>query len=199
MAFVVHISASAADPHVVSLARAFILSMFFVPTLVGVWWLLLFRRAYVAQQFDKPGRGPVSISVIGVYLLASIPFLLLLQTVTPHHVVPGFGRALMGRKFVVYFAFWTAVHLVLGIGLLSWKAWTHMATVLYLLLYIVADSYTLFFRNAATLFSFKDSANVLIGRFALGWGAISIAVALYFLFTRRRAYRAACEARMRAV
>jgi len=130
---------------------------------IGVWWLVLFTRRSVREQFQpappavaaefappapavplpvvpppapRPGRVPVLILVVAILLLAATPGLL----ITPFMHFPAlfFTKVLYGRAADLFYFAYFIVALTLGVGLLRLKRWSLPAAVAF---YVFRMSY----------------------------------------------------------
>lgn len=120
--------------------------LFFVA--IGVWWLVLFTRRSVREQFQRAtpvpageiaapaaipppaprlGRVPVAAVVVAILLLASTPGALLV----PFLHFPAFvlGKVFYGSAADMFYFGYSAIELILGVGLLRLQRWSLPATV----------------------------------------------------------------------
>ena len=155
---------------------------------------------------------PVSIIVIAVFLLVgalfagfSVPL-----TVRMHVPILLLGVLITGAKGLAAAIVIAALLLFLGIALLRRKPWSLDVTIAYAifatlnaLLFLVSSSRDAYFKIVISYYQvppglqpdfFPDTMRTIVtGSMALG--ILANLVALYFLWTRRGAYRAACGAR----
>ena len=149
-------------------------------------------------------RRPVSITVIAVFLLmGAAAFPLFLFYPASWRVTAVFGVVLTGRAVLVVFAIYSALGLVLGVGLLLLKPWARVAAILYaaVLTVNVAVSTRAQMRaiqmlqstmglpalpgNQAQMFQRMMHVSMIFG---VVFGVALNLVAIYFLFTRRAAF-----------
>jgi hypothetical protein len=117
-------------------------------TVIGVWWLLLFNSSRSKLYFAWSGAGmpasvppesrrPLSISIIGWYLLISA----LVTAAAGILRIPGllFGAVLTGWVALAWYTVFTAVNLYLGTGLLQLQEVARVGSIVYFLL-IAANS-----------------------------------------------------------
>jgi hypothetical protein len=136
-----------ADPNLSGLVRASILIFYGFPLAIGVWWLILFNRQSVANQFIRPTGGaldtsgfpaeisapkpalPLPVAVLGVFLaLSSLSILFPLFVPLP---VILFGHAIRGGLGVAIWIGSCFLCGAAGIGLLRLKPWSyHLAIAL---------------------------------------------------------------------
>jgi hypothetical protein len=210
-----------------------------IPLALGLWWLLLFTRRSMREQFapgatldtvqpprafvppapplasssqftsrgmQLPYRRPVSITVIAIFLLAgAAAFPLFLFYPASWRVIALFGVVLTGRAVLVVLATYSALGILLGVGLLLLKPWARMGAIVC----AVAVTVNVAVSTRAQMRAFQMLQSAM-GMSALpGNGAqmfqrmmqvsmifgvvFSVAVnfvALYFLVTRRGAFYA---------
>ncbi|HEV1994586.1 MAG TPA: hypothetical protein VGR03_09665 [Candidatus Acidoferrum sp.] len=117
------------------------LSIFYgAPALMAVWWLILFNRKNVKQQFVDPmpgeaspavqtRRAPLAIVILAWFLIVSsglaLPFLLL-EYRAPMML---FGHLLGGAAGAAYFVAAWGLQLASGVGLLRLKRWSYPLTI----------------------------------------------------------------------
>jgi hypothetical protein len=113
-----------------------------IPTLVAVWWLLLFTRRSVVAQFHASttvgGEStsappsvlnnpecPLGIRIIGWYLASFILFLPFIPFLTSHLPALYFGHLFRGPSAVLAHLLSCVLFAVPGIGLLVLKRWSY--------------------------------------------------------------------------
>ena len=140
-------------PQMVLYIRLGIGAFYGAMTVVGVWWLLLFNSSRGKQYFAESGAGisgtgipagvppedgrPLSISIIGWYLLVSTLFTAIAAILR----LPGmlFGAVITGWVALAVYTAFTAVNLYLGTGLLQLQEPARVGSILYFLI-VVANS-----------------------------------------------------------
>ena len=170
----------------------------------------------VVAMREAPARSarkiPVSIIVIAVFLLVgalfagfSVPL-----TVRLHVPILLLGVLITGAKGLAAAIVIAALLLFLGIALLRRKPWSLDVTIAYAifatlnaLLFLVSSSRDAYFKIVISYYQVPPGLQpdffphtmrtIVMGSMALG--ILANLVALYFLWTRRGAYRAACGAR----
>ena len=154
---------------------------------------------------------PVSIIVIAVFLLVGALFVGFSVPLTVHMHVPVvlLGLLITGAKGLAAAIVIGALLLFLGIALLRRKPWSLDATIAYAvfatlnaLLFLVSSSRDAYFKIVLSSYQaptglppdfFPHTMRTIVtGSMAVG--ILANLVALYFLWTRRGAYRAACGA-----
>lgn len=212
--------------------------LFSIPLGIAIWWLVLFLRKSVRMQFETvPGPAvaqpflgleraaqvsavasssvrkiPVSILVIAIYFLATAPFSVFIFAFPflRHMPMMIFGTVMHAGSFWAYTLAATALHLVLGIGLLRRRMWAYLATGVYCVFLFANSAATMLRPSAADSFlKMMQEADPALGQASSNlppeffhyqmyagaiFGMALAGVGLYFLWTRRAAYRAACAA-----
>lgn len=116
---------------------------------IAVWWLVLFTRKSVVEQFSgaaslatardsavaveprafvtapQQPRRPLAVTIIAWFYLASLPSMIfsILIYQLQKMSVPFFGLLLEGKEVVIYFIINSSVLLLAGIALLKNRAW----------------------------------------------------------------------------
>jgi hypothetical protein len=194
---------------------------FLAATAISGWWLVLFTCERVRLQFAIGALAgqdgglapqiPVSIRVIAILSLAGEAFLLFsLQSVVRRHLpLVVFGVFTLGWPLFAYGAALVAAQIVLPIFVLRKHNWALEGMIWYTIANLLNAS--LFFASRARnryfqvisqhdAISFGTSAQAQYHRVrAVSYGGHIFAICLgvfflYFLFTRRKAFRAACAA-----
>lgn len=189
-----------------------VVGVFYVLLLaIGVWWLVYFNRRKVREAFaggmpveEPASQRPLSIAIIAWILVSSaplMPFLVLLK-----FPAPLMGFTLTGRAaLLTYLAFGVAGTLA-GYWLLKMKPQGHTLTVGYFLFGLINGMVNCAVPGTLERMKqmFLESLSMQLPREAMPpeppiWVSIFIsvlcmAVPLYFLFTRKKSYFAACEA-----
>jgi len=144
-------------PQMVLYIRLGIGAFYGAMTVVGAWWLLLFNSNRGKQYFAESGAGirgtgirgtgipagvpetarPLSISIIGWYLLVSTLFTAIAAILR----VPGllFGAVITGWVALAVYTAFTAVNLYLGTGLLQLQEPARVGSIVYFLI-VAANS-----------------------------------------------------------
>ena len=101
---------------------------------IGVWWLVLFnlrstKEYFVQEALSAPPARPLSISVIGWYLLISSPFLMVPMVIR----LPAFlfGAVVTGWAGLAVYAVFAAAQVFLGAGLLRLREPARVGTIVY--------------------------------------------------------------------
>jgi hypothetical protein len=209
-----------------------------IPLSCSIWWLILFTRKSVRIQFqaaslEAVNRGvtadapaipvsqlsaisakkiPLSILIIGIYLLAMVPFSLFSVALPYMRRMPIvlFGQILWPGSGWFYMLALGAVHLALGTGLLMRKWWALLATSAYCV-FLIANSLASILRphtydrmieilrqmtpDLAQIYTLIPGMRVAY-YFGMLFGLCLPMVGLYFLVTRRKAYREACAGKV---
>jgi hypothetical protein len=201
------------------------MAMFVAAMAISGWWLVLFTRERVRLQFAIGGLAgqdgapapqiPVSIRVIAILSLAEEAFLLFsLQSIVRRHLpLVVFGVFTSGRPLFAYGAALVAAQIVFPIFVLRKHAWALEGMVWYAIanllnasLFLASHARNRYFQAVSQhdAISFGTSAQAQYHRVrAVSYGgqlfAICIGVfCLYFLLTRRKAFRAACSVPVQA-
>lgn len=170
-----------------------------IPSICSIWWIVYFSRFSVGQQFSPATERPVSISVIGAFLVASASLAGILsftEYMTYRNVAfKIFGWIAIGAYAWICFGLWVVLSLVVGSGLLLGKRWANRAAMVCILIYVLFGLSTIRSGQVAHEFLMSNGswnyARHGIGRLALfdtAWDLSFGAVALYFLWSRRGAF-----------
>ena len=137
------------QPPATSFLHVFLVLIYGIPVLIGVWWLILFNRRDMARQFApevmmmedgvtpipaKPSC-PLPIAILAWFQLLSacwMPVLLLLNPSTP---VLLFGYAIYGKSAAVIYAFLIVTLLLCSVGLLQLRRWSYPLLIGYYVFY----------------------------------------------------------------
>jgi hypothetical protein len=188
------------------------IGIYLVPMLLGLWWLIYFNRAAVKAEFPHgvvPGVGPrrpLSIAVIAWHLIAfgimMIPFALFAW---PAYL---FGIVLTGwTAKLTYFVFGVA-QLVVGVGLLKLKPWSHTAAVWFCIYAMVHGVVFAFLPDKAARLAeflqhfppkFRVDTPLLKLTDSMFWFSavatwLTFGTALWYLLTRKKAFLKAAKA-----
>ncbi len=181
---------------------------YFLLIAIAVWWIYLFRKASLKQQFlgELPAAGlprrPLSITLVACFLLIrSIQSLVLVPLRVPAGL---FGFILTGWEASLFYLFYAAAQLWLGFGLLRLKPWSRTLAV-YVFLFGIANGLLFVLlpgRIERVLAIFMSQVPPAIRTQEAFWTAwskswmqagfgvsvILMAIAIWFLVTRRKAF-----------
>lgn len=139
------------DAHTMAAVRGILVVSFGFPMAIAAWWLVLFLRPGVRQQFSStagatvvatPFVRPVSITVIAVFLLLGVPgmlWVLYLMFPTRATGIPTMvlGVLVSGWGATAFNVAALAANLALGLGLWRMKPWARTGAIAYLSFSIV--------------------------------------------------------------
>lgn len=204
-------------PQVTSMLRVVMIVTLGTPGVVAAWWLVLFTRPGVKQQFmsreaappagapatTPGGARPLSITVIAIWLLVSalaMPWVLYATWPTRPAAMPTlvFGAAIFGWKATAWSLALLAADITLGLGLWWLKPWARVGAIIYCVFSMV-NMFALALRPDAfaRVFGTMKSANPALASFAIPrtflWvlallSAALAAVALRFLIKSKTAF-----------
>jgi hypothetical protein len=143
-----------ADPVVSKPVLASVLAFTYgIPILVAIWWLVLFTRRSVVEQFHAAAAAgiginpptpllnnpecPLAIRAVGWYLASFILFLPFLPFLPSHLPALYFGHLFKGPSGILAHFLSFALFAIPGIGLLLLKRWSYVLTFGTQLLYCV--------------------------------------------------------------
>jgi hypothetical protein len=198
-----------ADPAMVTLLKAAIGGFFAAVALIGAFWLIYFNRSGVRAQFGS-GRAvsgeisrPVSISIIAwLFLIGGVFFLGAALLSFPIVV---FGLLIGGWPSRVLSVLFAAFNLWVGTGLLRLKPLSRVLAMAFLTYGVVnmallmglpgserrmragMESVPAVLRGPAEYRGSPTTAASMM-LFGLGFGVVSGAIQLWFLYTRRAAF-----------
>ena len=119
--------------------RWFLLGIYGIPLLIGIWWLILFNRKSVKAQFARQGESadqgprklacPLPIAVLAWFYVASVLNLLFLPLLSFHLPLFVFGRVLPGSTGGAVLMLSSLAFAIAGIGLLKLKPWSYSLTI----------------------------------------------------------------------
>ena len=181
---------------------------------LGIFWLVYFSRRRVKATFvgeaeaNVARRGPLSMTIIAWILVVGGALSLLYVPFSVPAVV--FGIVLRGWAARIVFAFFAAVSLAAGVGILRWRPKAHS---LALGLYVVGlfNALSLLIPGsmermlvAVQEFLPRTPVQQAVSMEPFLWigflsGFLGSCVFLWFLVTRRRAFLEACENRPHAM
>ena len=113
---------------------------------IGVWWLVLFNlsstKEYFAQHApSQPPSRPLSVSMIGWYLLISSPFLAAMAVVRMPAFV--FGAVITGWGGLAVYTLFAGAQIYLGTGLLRLREQARLGTIGYFCLMALNSAITM--------------------------------------------------------
>ncbi|HEV3202066.1 MAG TPA: hypothetical protein VGZ73_29410 [Bryobacteraceae bacterium] len=170
---------------------------------IGAWWLLLFNSSATKQYFaelPEPGSRPLSIAIIGWYLL-----LCAVGTATGAILrMPAilFGAAVTGWAALAVYTVFTAVEIYLGAGLLQLQESVRVASIVWFALMALNSVVTVALPGFASRMQIVQQALPAFLRAGQqqppieGTGGLIlistliVAVPIWFLVRRREAFRA---------
>jgi hypothetical protein len=190
-------------PETMQNIRVGIAAFYGAMAVIGAWWLLLFNssgtKQYFAERDAAPGARPLSISIIGWYLLLSS-----VVTATGAILrVPGmlFGVILTGWAALAIYTAFTAMQIYLGAGLLQLQESARVASIVWFALMAVNSAVTLVLPGFAgrmqimqqALPAFLGGGQQPVPIEGTGgmmlMGTLIVVVPIWFLVRRRRAFR----------
>ncbi len=119
--------------------RWILLFFYGLPSIVGIWWLILFNRKTVKAQFaatttsaasgqTQKSRCPLPVAVLAWFYITSILNLLFLPFLPFHVPTFVFGRVLSGSAGVTVLMLSSLAFAAAGVGLLKLKLWSYSLT-----------------------------------------------------------------------
>ena len=156
-----------APPQALTFARAFVVIMYGLPVLVGIWWLVLFNRKDVSRQFQAepimmedgvtpvPGKPacPLPIAILAGFSLVSVCFMPLLFLMSTQFPIMLFGHAIYGRSALAIYSLMSVTLAASGIGLLQLKKWSYPLSIGYHVLWCANGIVTLLNPKSWTMFN----------------------------------------------
>jgi hypothetical protein len=139
------------QPKAATFMRAFVVIIYAIPAVIGIWWLILFTRKDIARQFQaerlmmedgvtplpaKPAC-PLPIAILAGFWLISICFLPLLFLMPIPIPMILFGHAIFGRPALAVYVLMSVTLAVASIGLLQLRKWSYTLTIGYHLFWCV--------------------------------------------------------------
>lgn len=192
------------SPATMQNVRVGIAAFYGAMAVIGAWWLLLFNssatKQYFAERTAEPDARPLSIAIIGWYLL-----LCAVGTATGAILrMPGmlFGLILTGWEALAIYTAFTAVEIYLGAGLLQLQESARVASIAWFGLLavnsvvtvalpgfagrmqIVQQALPAFLRGGQTPLPIEGTGALML------MGTLIVAVPIWFLVRRRAAFRA---------
>jgi hypothetical protein len=194
------------SPRVMEITRKAIAGFYGALSIIGVWWLILFNSRGAKQYFAEtvePGLGerPLSVSIIGWYLLA----VALSTAVMAVLRVPAmmFGWFATGWIAVLIYTVFTAVEVYLGTGLLQLQEHARVGSIVFFsvmavnpLITVAAPGYAEHMQRLKTMMprlarvepgspAMEASGTLMLTATAF------MAIPIWFLVRRRPAFRGA--------
>jgi hypothetical protein len=192
------------DPRIMTALRIGMSAFYGLLAGIGIWWLLLFNKQttkhyFAALQLDeKPGGRPLSISIIGWYLIAASPFSAAMAVFQVPAVIC--GLVITGWGALAVYSLFAVAQLYLGAGLLQLQEHARIGAVGFFLLGIVNGVLTIIpggfeakievMRRAAPKFFPAGMPTQMpqpMWVFAL-MGMVFVAVPIWFLVRQRAAF-----------
>ena len=201
------------DPHMMAVVRAMLIVSLAFPMGIAVWWLVLFLRQGIKQQFGgaagetleapRSGGRPVSITLIAICLLLSAPQMLWMLYLTfPTHPagLPTMvlGTLISGWAATAFCLAAFAAVLTLGLGLWRMKPWARKGAIVYSV-FSILNSITMGLRpdSFSLISTAMKTANPALASYPIPqgflwfivlFGAGLPAVALWFLVKRKASF-----------
>jgi hypothetical protein len=122
------------------LFRLVLLAIYGAPLAVGIWWLVLFSRKSVKEQFagtaipvdlsvpQKP-RCPVPIAVLAWFFITSAANVIIIPFLPFRMPAVLFGHLVVGAEGTLLYLIMCLLLVVAGIGLLKLKPWSYPLTI----------------------------------------------------------------------
>jgi hypothetical protein len=141
------------QPRAATFMRVFVLIMYGLPAVIGVWWLILFTRKGIVRQFQAepimtedgvtlvPACLPIAI--LARFSLISVCFIPLLFLMPVPIPVMLFGHAIFGRPARAVYVLLSITLAVFSIGLLQLRKWSYPLAIGYRLFWCVNGTVTL--------------------------------------------------------
>jgi hypothetical protein len=122
------------NPNLMDTVRWVMAGFYGVLAAIGVWWLVLFNLSRTKEYFaqgspGEPGARPLSVSVIGWFLLAGSLFLAAMAVFRLPAFV--FGVVITGWGGLVVYTIFAAAQIFLGTGLLQLQEHARVGTIGY--------------------------------------------------------------------
>ncbi|MGB8474718.1 MAG: hypothetical protein WCE61_11600 [Candidatus Acidiferrum sp.] len=129
--------------------RLVLVAIYTAPLAVGIWWLALFSRKAVKDQFartvvpvdfsqsQKP-RPPVPITVLAWFFITSAANILIVPILPSRFPMMLFGHLFYPPAGTIIFVLSCALVTVAGIGLLKLKPWSYTLTIALQLLWLAS-------------------------------------------------------------
>jgi len=122
------------------LFRGILLTIYGMPLLIGIWWLVLFNRKSVKAQFagtavfadqslPRKPACPLPVAVLAWFYVASVLNLLFLPLLPFHVPLMLFGYVLPGSAGKIVLIITSLAFAIAGIGLLKLKPWSYSLTI----------------------------------------------------------------------
>jgi hypothetical protein len=192
------------SPQTMQNVRVGIAAFYGAMAVIGAWWLLLFNSSATKQYFTErpaaPESRPLSISIIGWYLLLSSVGTAAAAILR----MPGmlFGVIFTGWAALAIYTAFTAVEIYLGAGLLQLQETARVASIVWFGLLAVNSVVTVVLPGFAgrmqivqqALPAFLRAGQYPVPIEGIGglmlMGTLIVALPIWFLLRRQRAFRA---------
>lgn len=138
--------------------RWFMVFIYGVPLIVGIWWLILFNRKSIKAQFSgalissdaalpqKP-RAPLPITVLAWFYVTSILNVLFLPFLPFRIPILIFGRVVSGNMGLAVLLLSCLVFFACGLGLLKLKPWSYSLTIGLQVFWLASTAVSMFSPN----------------------------------------------------
>jgi MFS family permease len=194
--------------------RWFFLVIYGLPLMVGVWWLILFNRKAIREQFVRPTtlldptapqklRCPLPVSVLAWFLISSAVNVVIVPFLPISFPVILFGHQIPGAGGKIFLLLNCVLLIVAGAGLLKLKPWSYPLTIAFQLFWLVSGVVSMLSSNYDALMapaitdmnnamrlpqSFYSTSDFLrnIHRFMFIGFLIPIVIVAMLLYYRRR-------------
>jgi hypothetical protein len=194
--------------------RWFFLLIYGLPLMVGVWWLILFNRRVIREQFVRPTtlldptapqklRCPLPVSVLAWFLISSAVNVVIVPFLPISFPVILFGHQIPGAGGKIFLLLNCLLLIVGGAGLLKLKPWSYPLTIAFQLFWLVSGVVSMLSSNYDALMapaitdmnnamrlpqSFYSTSDFLrnIHRFMFIGFLIPIVIVAMLLYYRRR-------------
>jgi len=132
--------------------RLILLFIYGAPTVIGIWWLILFSRETIKFQFrGKPEflaslepRPPLPIAILAWIFITTAAHAVLLPFLPFSMPLVLFGHFIYGRAGTISYAVLCIIFLGLGVGLLKLKPRAYTATIVVQLFFLTSGIVTAF-------------------------------------------------------
>ena len=113
--------------------RFFLIVIYGLPTVIGIWWLILFTRKSVKAQFagtasstapQKP-RPPLPVAILAWFLITGAAHVVILPFLPFSIPVSLFGHFFYGTAATLLYVCFCLISVVAGVGLLKLKPWSY--------------------------------------------------------------------------
>jgi hypothetical protein len=163
-----------APEETIHVVRWFILILYGLPLIVGVWWLILFNRKTVKAQFARHSvpldptapqetRRPLPVTVLAWFFISSVVNVVIVPFLPFSFPVIIFGYPIPGAGGKIFMLLNCLLLIVAGIGLLKLKPWSYPLTIAFQLFWLVSGLFTAMSTNHDALMTlvFTDMTNAM--------------------------------------